>query len=250
MIDTHCHIHGEHFSGDAERALRDAKQAGVDVVINVGTNVEESRRAVEFAKKHNSYATVAQHPHDAKDLTSEAKQALTTLAREPEVVAIGECGLDYYYNHSPKTVQHDALRWHLNLARDLGLPLSFHVRDAFEDFWPIFDDYQGLKGVVHSFTAGPDELNAAIERGLYVAFNGIMTFTKDAKQLEAVRIAPLDKIVVETDSPFLTPHPLRGKINEPKHIHLILKKIAEIKRVSVAELAKCTTDNAKELFNI
>lgn len=251
MIDTHCHIHDTTlFAGDPHQSLLDARAQGVETIINVGTDAESSKQAVLFSEQHNLYATVAQHPHDAKDFTPEARETIAQLVTHDRVVGVGECGLDYYYGHSTPEEQEESLRWHLQLAKDYNKPLSFHIRDAFDAFWAIYDDYGQLPGVVHSFSATTKELEQALERGLFVAFNGIMTFTKDEQQLKAVEAAPLERILLETDAPFLTPLPLRGKINEPKHIPLIAEKISSIKGVNPQLIRERTTINAKKLFNI
>ena len=167
-----------------------------------------------------------------------------------KIVAVGECGLDYFYGHSSKEDQEKALRYQMELALEYDLPLIFHVRDAFDDFWPIFDSYPGLRGVLHSYTDNQINLNKALERGLYVGVNGIMTFTKNDWQLEVARAIPLEKIVLETDAPFLTPAPIRGKVNEPANVMLTARFMSELRHVSVEELANLTTTNARHLFSL
>lgn len=253
MIDTHCHIHDSEFDINAKQALFDAREAGVETVVCVGTNTLSSREAVVFARENNVFAAVAQHPHDAKDFTDHDKEELQKLLSEDVVVAIGECGLDYYYEHSPKQAQEAMLRWHLSQAHATNLPVLFHVRDAFADFWRIFDEYhekKPLRGLIHSFTAGVDDMHSAVERGLYVAFNGIHTFTKEQDQLEVVKAAPIERIVLETDAPFLTPVPFRGKVNEPKYVAEVAKFIAKLRGEPLEEIQLQTTRNAKELLRL
>ena len=167
-----------------------------------------------------------------------------------KIVAIGECGLDYYYSHSPKAEQIELLHFQLGLAQKHDLPLIFHVREASDDFWPIFDQYKGVQGVIHSFSATRKDLDHILSRGLYVGLNGIMTFTKDTAQLEAAKAVPLTSLLLETDAPFLTPNPHRGTICEPKHIRVIAEFLAELRGEDLAEVASITTKNAQGLFKI
>lgn len=260
LIDTHCHIHDSEFASKFDKSpaelLKSAADAGIVSLVCVGTDVKSSREAVEFCARHDScYATVALHPHEAADkelpvLKAEFNEIEKLTERD--VVAIGECGLDYYYHKTDDTrqKQQEVFRWHVELAQGLNLPLVFHVRDAFDDFLSIVDEYPGLRGVVHSFSAGTAELTGVLERGFYVGLNGIMTFTKDDAQLEAARLVPIEKLVLETDAPFLTPVPFRGRINEPKHVINITQFLAELRGESQALLAKTTTKNAKKLFNL
>lgn len=251
MIDTHCHIHDPEFEFDQAKVLDNARNAGVNTLVCVGTSAEDSQNAVKFAQANqNVYASVAQHPHDAQHFKDAEKQILRSLADQKKVVAVGECGLDYYYSHSSKVDQESALHWHFQLAQEFKLPMLFHIRDAFEDFWPIFDQYPGVTGLVHCFTATKTELEQALERDLYVAFNGIMTFTKDERQLEALRAAPLEKIVLETDAPFLTPKPFRGKVNEPMYVAEVAKFISQFRNIPLDELVAKTDENAHNLLGI
>jgi TatD DNase family protein len=250
LVDTHCHIHAQDFTLDSSEVLGRARAAGITQMICVGVDENDSADAVDFVQdKPDCFASIGLHPHDAK-LGQAAFDALAALAGKPKVVAVGECGLDYYYNHSDKSDQAAALRFQIELALAHNLPMIFHIRDAFEDFWPIFDSYQGIRGVVHSFTATTKELDEALDRGLYIGLNGIMTFSKDAKQLEAAMSVPLERLVLETDAPFLTPVPLRGKINEPKNVSLTAEFLSGKRGESLADLARATTHNAQQLFGL
>lgn len=250
FVDTHCHIHAADYTVDPDVAITNATKHGVTKMICVGTDETDSALAVAFAQsRDNVWASIGLHPHDAK-LGQESFDALASLVTRPKVVAIGECGLDYFYNHSDKSDQEKALRFQIELALANNLPMIFHVRDAFEDFWPIFDSYSGIRGVIHSFTATEKELQQALERGLYIGLNGIMTFTKDGQQLAAAKKVPLDKLVLETDAPFLTPAPLRGKINEPKNVVLTGEFLSTLGGVKLETLAAQTTQNAVQLFNL
>lgn len=253
LVDTHCHIHSADHPLPADEVLTRARASGVDRLILVGTDAADSQLAVEFALTHaNCWASVGLHPHDAKlgAKTIARLRGLLTSDNRPNIVAIGECGLDYYYNYSPKNQQKAAFIAQLELAAEFDLPLIFHVREAFTDFWRMLDDFERVRGVVHSFSAELDELEQIIERGLYVGLNGIMTFNQDANQLDAAKAVPLTKMVLETDAPFLTPKPHRGTINEPRYVALVAEFLAHLRQDSPANVAKVTTTNAIELFNL
>jgi TatD DNase family protein len=267
LTDTHCHIQsiglkeGERttrelwakdpaLSGDS--VVQSARQAGVTRMICVGCDLADSRLAAEFAVGHDGcWASIGIHPHEAKDnLTGEILSEFAALTHHDKVVAIGECGLDYFYEHSPRAEQLKALKFQLELAAEAGLPVIFHVREAFDDFWPVFDEYKGLKGVLHSYTDTAANLDKAIERGLYIGVNGIATFAKDPTQLEVYKQVPLGKLLLETDAPFLTPNPFRGSINTPERIGVIADFMAKLRDESREELAEKTTSNARELFGV
>ena len=253
FVDTHCHIQFVDFPLDPEQVIKDAGKDGVTRLIVVGCTLEDSRMAVEFAAKHdNVWAAIGLHPHEGAVYVRDdhALQEFRELASRPKVVAIGETGLDYYYEHSPREDQIKLLRFQLDLAAEHNLPLIFHVRDAFEDFWPVFDAYKGLRGVVHSFSSGVDDVEQILKRGLFVGLNGIMTFTKKAEQLDAARAIPLEKLVLETDAPFLTPAPFRGKIGESKYVRVTGEFLSQLRGESLETLAAATTSNAKELFKL
>ncbi|HEX9594871.1 MAG TPA: TatD family hydrolase, partial [Candidatus Saccharimonadales bacterium] len=250
LVDTHCHIHRADYNLPADEVIASAKEAGVSRMICVGTDENDSRQAIDFVQgKPGLWASIGLHPHDAK-LGEAAFSLLAKLIGQPKVVAIGECGLDYYYSYSSKEDQLKALRFQLDLAAEHNLPLIFHIREAFDDFWPVLDSYDGLKGVVHSFTAGQAELDQILRRGLFVGTNGIMTFSQDKKQLEAAKSIPLDRLLLETDSPFLTPPPYRGKVNQPKYTGLIAQFMAKLRQEDVHALAEATTANALKLFGL
>ena len=250
FVDTHCHIHASDYMLPEAEVRQRAVAAGVTKLICVGTDERTSLEAVAYVQdKSNTWASVGLHPHDAK-LGGDAFQAIKALAHSNKVVAIGECGLDYYYNHSDKKDQVTALEFQMQLALDNNLPMIFHVRDAFDDFWPIFDNSSGVRGVVHSFTATVQELDKVLQRGLHVGLNGIMTFTKDENQLVAAKAVPLERLLLETDAPFLTPVPLRGKVNEPKNVSLTADFLAKLRGEDLSQLASATTQNACQLFGI
>ena len=253
FVDTHCHPHFADFGGATEHVIRDAETAGVTRLIVVGTTLEDSLTAIDFANMNDTtWAAAGVHPHEARELLEieDAGLQLRVMLTKPKVVAMGEIGLDFYKGYSTNQEQERALRVQLEEGLSAGLPFIFHVRDAWEAFWRIIDDYKGIKGVVHSFSAHQKQLDQVLEHGLHVGLNGIMTFTKDEKQLQAARNVPLDKLLLETDAPFLAPSPFRGQRCEPKHITTIAHFLAKLRGEPLEKLAAQTTKNAVELFKL
>jgi TatD DNase family protein len=264
LFDTHCHIHeimravtpvhDKWVKGgvtDADVVWVQAQDGGVSRAICVGTTLADSKLAVEFVQnRDNLWASIGIHPHEAKDFAqnTEVQVQFERLAKKGKVVAIGECGLDYFYDHSPREDQAAVLRFQLGLATKYNLPVIFHVRDAFHDFWPIYDEFPELAGVIHSFTADVTVLEQALSRGLYIGLNGIMTFTKDEKQLYAARSVPLERLLLETDAPFLTPKPYRGTINRLQYVAETAEFLANLRGESLHTLVDVSTANAIMLF--
>jgi len=253
LVDTHCHIHSKDYPVHVSEIFSEAQKANVDKLICVGTDLEDSKLAIEFVEKHkNTWASIGIHPHEANKYNDNKllKDQFSKLISSNKVVAVGECGLDYFYNHSPKSVQVELLEFQLDLATINNLPVIFHVRNAFNDFWPILDRYPTIKGVVHSFTDNEKNLIEAIKRGLFIGVNGISTFAKNLDQIEVYKHIPLSHLLLETDSPYLTPAPFRGMICEPKHIKTIADFIVNLRGESLEILANQTTKNAEILFKI
>jgi TatD DNase family protein len=253
FVDTHCHIQFPDYQLDPDAVLVAAATAGVTRALCVGCTLGDSKAAVKFARdRENVWATIGLHPHEAEVYIDDhqALQQFRDLASKPKVVAIGEVGLDYYYEHSPREIQKKMLKFQLDVAVEHKLPVIFHIRDAFMDFWPIFDSYKGLKGVVHSFTATEVELAEILKRGLYVGLNGIVTFSKQEEQLKAAKKVPIERLLLETDAPYLTPVPYRGKICEPKHVRVTAEFLAKLRGERLEDLASVTTQNALDLFNL
>jgi TatD DNase family protein len=268
LVDSHCHIQsidqhgGERGTREmwakapgltASNVINDAAEQGVTRLICVGCDLADSRLAVDFVRQRaNCWASIGIHPHEAKHFVGQPDklEALAALAGQPKVVAIGECGFDFYYDHSPKEAQLEILKFQIELALKHGLPLVFHVREALDEFWPVFDSYDGVRGVLHSYTDSAANLAKALERGLYIGVNGIATFAKDPDQLEVYKAIPPEKLVLETDAPFLAPHPYRGSINEPKRLSDIAGFLAELRGEKPEDLAAATTANARKLFGI
>lgn len=264
LVDTHCHIHDTSFSKKFENKnpdemIAEAAKAGVTKLICVGTDISSSEQAVSFCStREMCFASIALHPHEAAALDDE--QLYTGIerlhsmleARPQRLVAIGECGLDYFYHDDSAVRKKQAklLHAHLQLAQKYKLPVIFHIRDAFPDFFSIFDQYSGLRGVVHSFSASPAELDEVLKRNLYIGLNGIMTFTKDESQLNAAKQVPIEKLLIETDAPFLTPVPFRGKMCVPKHAATTAQFLNQLRGESYDTIAHATTQNAQSLFGI
>jgi TatD DNase family protein len=256
LVDTHAHIHFSSYGLDAEEVWQSSKQHGVNKLLAVGCRLDDSEGAISFAKAHEGvWASIGIHPHEANEfLSDEANlqkfERLLSQKDDDKIVAIGETGLDYYYQHSDKSSQRNLLEWQLGVAKKHNLPVVFHVRDAFEDFWPIVDNFGGINGVVHSFSSNGGVLDQVLARNLYVGVNGIMTFTKDDDQLEAAKRIPLDRLLLETDAPFLTPKPFRGKVCKPEYVKLVAEFLSQLRGEPLEQIAKRTTMNAQELFGI
>lgn len=248
LIDTHCHIHDhEFYTAEAAEEVYGRAIAANVAMLCIGTSQPDSRAAVEFATTHDkTWAVVGVHPHEAKDGVAVIGEILAE--NHAKTVGIGEIGLDYYYDNSARDLQIAALEQQLQWAVDYNLPVSFHVREAFEDFWPILDNFHGIRGTLHSFTDSQANLDKGFERGLFVSVNGISTFTKDLAQQQLFAAIPLEKLLLETDAPFLTPKPYRGTINEPAFVSEVAKHHAAIRGIGPDTVAKATTANALSLF--
>lgn len=252
LIDTHCHIH-ESYKLPLDDALQNARDAGVEQMICVGTDEESSRQAIEAAETYEVlFAAIGVHPHEVKDGYDEVARLAERGSKK--LVAVGEIGLDYFYTHSPREVQLEALHVQLEVALRYNLPVIFHVREAFDDFWPIFESFEKtygpIRGVLHSFTDTKEHMEKAVAKGLYIGVNGISTFTKDEAQKEMFDAIPLDRLLFETDAPFLTPTPYRGKINEPAYVKVVAEYHAARRGISYEEIATVSTQNARALFTL
>jgi len=247
LTDTHCHIHESSYPLASRDVLARAHEAGVTRMICVGTNEKSSEEAAAFAQNHEGvYFSIGVHPHDTKD----GWEKLEALTKAPKLVAVGEIGLDYFYTHSPREVQLAALEAQLDLALQHDLPVIFHVREAFADFWPVLDNFKGIKGELHSFTDTLEHLEQALKRGLFIGVNGISTFTKSEAQRAMFASIPLERLLLETDAPFLTPAPFRGKVNEPAFVRQIAEFHAQVRGISLDQIAHVSTANAQTLFKL
>ncbi len=252
-IDTHAHIEGEEFDADREAVAARAFEAGVKSWINISNGLDSLKKSFDLAEKHPSvYVSVGLHPHEANEATPEILEKLAQSIDHPKVVAIGETGLDYYYENSPKKAQQELLNFFLKLAKTSGLPLSIHMRAAEEDFLAsVSKIFPGeIKGVLHCFTSTWDFAQACLKRGFYISFSGIVTFKKATAVQEVAQKVPLERLLIETDAPFLAPEPFRGKRNEPAFVVKTAEYIANLRGMALKELAHATTENAKKLFGL
>ena len=251
-IDTHCHLATKEFEADLPDVLARAREAGIKtmIVIGAGDGLEGNNRAVALADQHaNLWATVGIHPHDAK----QSMEGLKKIAlSSKKVIAIGEIGLDYHYDHAPREVQQKRFAEQIALAKELNLPIAIHSREAWEDTIRIVREAGPLPkaGVFHCFGGDLREADQALDLGFYISISGIVTFKKAANLLEVVQKIPLEKIVIETDAPFLAPVPHRGKRNEPAFVKLVGEKIAEIRGITSEEVSRIIKNNTKQLFGI
>lgn len=251
LIDTHAHLDFPQFDGDREEVIERALAAGVKCIVNVGADLASSRRAVALAEEHPQiYAAVGVHPHDAKTLTDEALAELRELTHHPKVVAIGEIGLDFYRDLSPRDKQREAFKRQLALAQELDKPVIIHDREAHAEVMETLRRWQGLHGVLHCFSGDLEMARKAIELGFYISIAGPVTFKKARRLAEIVHQLPLKHLLIETDSPYLTPHPHRGKRNEPAYVKLVAQRIAALKEVPPETVARTTTDNARAVFGL
>jgi TatD DNase family protein len=253
LIDTHAHLDFPRFRNDREQAIERATVAGVKAIINVGASLASSQAAVALAEVYPQiYAAVGVHPHDAKIVTGEVLEELGALASHPKVVAIGEIGLDFYRDLSPRDKQRQAFKQQLALASKAGKPVIIHDREAHKEVMAVLRRWveggHESVGVLHCFSGDLAMAHEAIELGFYISIAGPVTFKNARRLRELVRQLPLEKLLIETDCPYLTPHPHRGKRNEPAYVKLVAQEVARTKGLSLAEVARITLDNARALF--
>ena len=253
MIDTHCHLDVADFGADRPEVMARARAAGITTMVCIGSgrDITAAREAVRLAGvEPDVYASVGVHPNDVVGMTESDWDELARLARAPRVVGIGETGLDYYYDHSPRETQRAAYRRFIALARDAERPVISHIRDAHTDAAEIIADTgaAALGGVIHCFSGGVDDARRYLDLGQYLSFSGILTFKTAAPIREATAFAPADRILVETDAPFLAPIPHRGKRNEPAFVVKTVETLASVRGMSFEEAVRVTTENARRLF--
>jgi len=256
-IDTHCHLNFSQFHNDLEKVIDESFASGVTKLINIGTDLQASRESVNLASRYkNIFAAVGIHPHEAKTIDVNVLKQLESLAKDSKVVAIGEIGLDYYRNLSTKECQKQAFIKQLQIAIKLEKPVIIHCRDAYKDVLDILDKVYlpylkgRLPGEIHSFSSGPKYLKEFLKKGFYVGFNGMITYPNNEQLIEAVKTVPMNRLLIETDAPFLAPQNYRGQRNEPKLVIEVAKMVSEVKHLAVDEVAKLTTSNAIELFEL
>ncbi len=253
MIDSHTHIDGPEYDADRDAVVARAHAAGVTTMVAVGTDLESSRRAVALAQTvAGVVATIGVHPHESKTLTPETIESLRQLGARPKVVACGETGLDYHYMYSPREAQQQAFRAQIRLARQLDRPLVLHTRDAWDDTFAILaeEDAAAVGGVFHCFTGDRVQAQRALALGFDLSLSGVLTFPKALELREVARTTPLDRLLIETDCPYLTPVPYRGQRNEPAFVARVAEQIATVKEIPVAEVAAATTANTRRRFRL
>lgn len=250
-IDTHCHLEMDAFREDLDAVIQRAKEAGLEALITISSDVPSIEKALAIAERYEFvYASVGLHPHDAKDFSDRVCEQIKGSASRKKVVAIGETGLDFHYDHSPRDVQMEVFRKHLQLAREASLPVIIHSREAGRETLEILREAGTDRGVLHCFSGDRDMAEQAMAMGLYISLAGPVTFRKSAQLKEIARMIPDDYLLVETDAPYLSPEPLRGRRNEPAHILKTVSCIADLRGISLEDMARITTLNAKRLFGI
>ena len=252
LVDSHCHIDLPQFDDDRDEAVARAHAAGVETMLIVGGVDEEAghRRAVKTAQRLGLPASAGVHPHEARLATPAVYDELRGLARDKQIVAIGEIGLDFHYDHSPREVQRDVFRAQVRLAREASLPVIIHTREADDETAALLEAEDAGKtgGVIHCFTGGHELARRALALGFYLSFSGILAFPRSEGIQEVARTAPLDRILIETDSPFLAPPPHRGKRNEPAFVVEVARKVAALRGIPVEDVGRASADNFRALF--
>ena len=253
LVDTHCHLDFEDLAAEQDGILARAKQVGVRQIITISIDLPTSRRAIELAEANGEiYATIGIHPHNACALSSEDYQELLSLGHKSQVVAYGEIGLDFYRNYKPRPVQISCLHEQLNMARQLGLPVVIHDRDAHEEVLQILREQKArdIGGAMHCFSGDWSFAKKCLDLGFYLSIAGPVTFAKAQILQNVARQCPLDRLLLETDAPFLAPVPKRGKRNEPAFLIHTAEKIASLRNITLEEVARQTTSNARRLFKL
>ncbi len=251
MIDSHAHLNDPAFREDLPEVVTRAHNAGVHTIINVGYDLESSRVAVELAESYSGlWAVVGLHPHGARLWTEEIRDSVKELSLHSKVLAIGEAGLDYHYDNSPRDVQRSVFREQLALAKELGLPVVIHSREATKDTLEIVGEYPEVPCLLHCYSGSLETAQVYETMGHYFSFGGPMTFKNAHKLRDIVAGIPLNRILLETDCPYLTPHPHRGKRNEPAHLTLVAEKLAEIHNCTLEDVVKQTAENTRRFFRL
>jgi len=253
LFDTHAHLDDSRFDEDRKQMLEQCRADGVELILNAGADLRTSINSIELAKEYDFvYASVGVHPHDAKTMDNKTIEVLKELAANPKVKAIGEIGLDYHYDFSPRDVQKQRFMEQIDLAKQLHLPIIVHDRESHGDIMDIFKkmNVKGMGGVLHSFSGSVEMARECLKLGFYLSISGPITFKNAVKTVEVVKEVPLDMLLIETDSPYLTPVPYRGQRNYPGYVRYVAEKIAEIKGLDFEEVADRTLKNGKRLFDI
>ncbi len=250
LFDSHAHLDDEKFDIDRDETIKKIFDSGVSHFVNIGCDIESSKASIALTEKYDFiYATVGMHPHDSKDMTEETLLELEQLAQHKKVVAIGEIGLDYYYDNSPRDVQQYWFKRQLELAEKLDMPITIHSRDAAADTMEILKSTTA-RGIIHCYSGSPEMAKQYIDMGFYISFAGPVTYKNSKNAVETAKIVPSDRILIETDSPYLAPDGFRGKRNDSSLVRYVCEKLAEIKGVSFEEMSQTTYNNAKTVYRI
>lgn len=251
LIDSHCHLTDEAFDDDRLFILNDLSNFGIRGIINPATNLTDSKMAIELAEKYdNFYAMAGIHPEEVDDITDKDLEELAKLAQDEKVIAIGEIGLDYYWKDDNKDRQKEIFIHQLELARKLEKPAVIHVRDSKDDVIEILKDYQDLKIQIHCFSDDLETLEKYMQMGFYISIGGVVTFNNGTNEQNAARNVPIERLMLETDSPYLTPEPYRGLRNDPRRVVEVARTVADLRDMKIDKLAKRTYNNTKEFFNL
>lgn len=252
IFDSHAHYDDESFNEDRENVIKEIRENGVINVLNCGASMEGARDSFKLANKYDFfYAAVGIHPENAYELTEENYEEIKEMTKNPKVRAIGEIGLDYYWEENPpREKQKEVFRKQMELAKELNMPVVIHDRDAHGDTLEIMKEFPEVKGVVHCFSGSVEFARECLRLGYYIGFTGVVTFKNSKKIVEVAKEVPLDRMLVETDAPYMAPTPNRGKRNRSDYIKFIIEKIAEVKELSVEEVSNATIENAKNLLKI
>lgn len=250
-FESHAHYDSEQFDDDRYEVIESLKDSGVDYVINVGADMKSSLTSIELSRKYDFiYAAVGVHPHDAENVKDEDYETLSSYLKEDKVVALGEIGLDYYYDFSPRDIQRQVFKNQLNICENVTKPVIIHSREAAQECFDMIKDSKVRKGVIHAFSGSTEMAKEYIKMGFYIGVGGIVTFKNARKLVEVVENIPLEHILIETDSPYLSPVPVRGTRNNSQNLKYITEKIAQIKQISPEKVAEITRKNALALFDI
>ncbi len=252
LFDTHAHMNDPVFDADRDAVLRALAEKGVGLVMNPGCSLENSLQAIDLANTYDfMYAAVGTHPDTADEVNETVIDRYRDLCREnPKVKAIGEIGLDYYYETIPRDIQQRAFRLQMDLARELKLPVIVHERNAHDDGMRIVKEYKEVSGVFHCYSGSAEMARQLVDMGWYIGFTGVLTFKNARKAVETAQSIPLERIVLETDCPFMAPEPFRGKRNDPGYLYRMAERLAELRGLSIEEITAITTENAKRLYRI
>ncbi len=251
IFDSHAHYDSERYAEDRDSVLSQMPENGICAILNCASDVESAKMSIELSEKYPFiYAAVGVHPHEAEDVSDDYLSVLRELARHEKVVAIGEMGLDYHYDFSPREDQRRVLCEQIELAKELDLPVVLHDREAHGDMYEILEKYAPIKGVMHCFSGSVELMKQSVKLGLYIGLGGAVTFKNARVPVEVAEAVPLDRLLLETDAPYMTPVPYRSKRNDSKYIELVAEKIAEVRGISAEEVLHAAEENARRLFDL